>query len=112
MSANGTYFLPALVETSVFTDQATKLWTAEEYQRLQAFLVARPDAGSVIAGSGGLRKLRWRQGNRGKRGACRVIYAWFPDRQRIYLLLVYRKQRQGDLTPGQLRLLRELMTEP
>ena len=112
MSANGAYSLPELVETPVFTRQAADLWSADEYRRLQAFLVGRPDAGRVMPGSGGLRKLRWSHGHRGKRGSCRVIYTWYPDRQRMYLLLAYRKQDQDDLTPDQLRFLRRLINEP
>jgi hypothetical protein len=112
MSANGVHSLPELVETTVFTRQALDLWSADEYRRVQAFLVGRPHAGQVIPGSGGLRKIRWSLGPRGKRGGCRVIYAWFPDRQRLYLLLACRKQDQDDLSPDQLRFLRRLIYEP
>jgi len=112
MPANGADFFPELVETPVFTRLVADLWTAEEYRRLQVFLVRRPDVGHVIPGSGGLRKCRWGLEHRGKRGSCRVVYAWLPTRQRLYLLLAYRKQDQDDLTPDQLRVLRQLMHDP
>lgn len=62
-----------IIETSVFTKQVTRLLEDEEYRLLQAILVNRPDAGDIIPGSGGLRKVRWGIGERGKRGGVRVI---------------------------------------
>lgn len=68
----------------------------------------RPDAGDVIKGSGGLRKIRWSSRGKGKRGALRIIYYWdAPDI--IYMLLPYKKNEQEDLTQDQLKLLKELV---
>jgi hypothetical protein len=93
------------VETSVFTQRITKLLTDDEYHELQALLAEHPKAGDVIPGAGGLRKLRWRAAGRGKRGGLRVIYyGWSEDR--LYMIFVYDKVRQGDLTPEQLKALR------
>lgn len=61
-----------LIETSVFTRQAQKLLSDDEYRQLQSALVARPEAGAVIPGSGGLRKARWSAQGRGKRGGTRI----------------------------------------
>lgn len=63
-----------IIETSIFTRQVLKLLTDEEYLELQILLINRPAAGQVIIGGGGLRKIRWRQKTRGKRGGVRVIY--------------------------------------
>ncbi len=63
-----------IVETSIFTRQVQELLTDEAYRQLQIMLVNRPDAGSIIAGSGGLRKVRWGKQCKGKRGGVRVIY--------------------------------------
>ena len=71
----------------------------------------RPDAGKVIPGSHGLRKLRWRTGRGGKRAGLRVIYYWIRDEETIYLLTVYSKTRQDDLTPRQIRILSRLVRE-
>ena len=93
------------VETSVFTERITKLLTDDEYYDLQAVLADNPKAGDVIPGAGGLRKLRWRAGGRGKRGGLRVIYyCWLEDR--LYMIFVYDKREQGDLTAEQLKVLR------
>jgi hypothetical protein len=61
------------LETSVFTRQVTSLLTDDEYGQLQMTLSAHPDAGAIIPHGGGLRKIRWGAGGRGKRGGVRVI---------------------------------------
>jgi len=100
-----------IVETSIFTRQVQALLTDEEYRRLQLSLVARPDLGAVIPGSGGLRKVRWVVQGRGKRGGVRVIYYWAVSQDRILMLLIYAKNEQDDLTPEQLRVLRRIVRE-
>jgi hypothetical protein len=71
----------------------------------------RPDAGVIIPGSGGLRKLRWRLEGRGKRGGARVIYYWMKGENVIYLVFGYAKSKQEDLTREQLRILRQLVED-
>ena len=65
-----------IIETPIFTKLIQGLITDEEYRLLQLHLVNRPDAGKIMARSGGLRKLRWSAGGHGKRGGIRVIYYW------------------------------------
>lgn len=65
-----------IIETSIFTRQVQALLTEDEYRELQIVLVSRPNLGSVIKGSGGLRKVRWASSGKGKRGGVRVIYYW------------------------------------
>ena len=78
----------------------------DEYAGLQTFLAERPDAGSVIRGSGGIRKLRWAGSGRGKRVGLRVIYYWWVAKERISMLLMYPKNEQDDLSSDQLKQLR------
>jgi hypothetical protein len=82
----------------------------DEYAGLQLFLAGHPDAGKIIRGSGGIRKLRWASSGRGKRGGLRVIYFWWVARHRITMLMVYPKSERDDLTPEQLRLLKCQLT--
>jgi hypothetical protein len=62
------------VETKLFTDLVSDYFTDDEYAVLQNAIVANPEAGDVIRGSGGVRKLRWGVAGRGKRGGVRIIY--------------------------------------
>jgi len=100
-----------VVETPVFTRRVLKLLTDDDYRLLEHELVARPDVGNIIRGSGGLRKVRWAATGRGKRGGVRVIYYWAVDREIILMLLIYGKNEQDDLTAEQLRVLKGLVEE-
>ena len=100
-----------IIETSVFTRQVRELLPDEEYRKLQAALVGTPTLGSVIRGSGGLRKVRWVLPGKGKRGGVRVIYYWAVVEEQLLMLLMYAKSEQDDLSPAQLRTLRELVEE-
>lgn len=81
----------------------------ETYRALQHHLVACPDAGVVIEGTSGLRKLRWRLPGTGKRGGVRVIYYWRVAEAQILMLFAYAKSSQPDLTAEQKRLLRSIV---
>ena len=98
------------IETSVFTKEIKELLPDDLYRQLQWRLVFRPNAGSLIRGSGGLRKVRWNLPGEGKRGGSRIIYYW-DGAGTIYMLLPYKKADQEDLTPVQLRVLRNLVRE-
>lgn len=99
------------VETPVFTRELQDLMSDDDYRALQSALLLRPEAGALIPGGGDLRKVRWGLPGTGKRGGLRLIYYWQKAEDRIYMLLVYRKSRQEDLTPQQLRVLRKLVKE-
>ena len=86
------------IETSIFTKEIQRLLPDESYRMLQSVLMLRPDAGSIIRASGGLRKIRWNLPGSGKRGALRVIYFWSPP-DTIFMLFSYRKTDQENLTP-------------
>jgi mRNA-degrading endonuclease RelE of RelBE toxin-antitoxin system len=99
------------VETLVFTRGIQELLPDEVYRSLQLALLFRPEAGAIIPGSGGLRKIRWSLPGKGKRGGVRVIYYWHRSEEVIYMLLIYQKARQEDLTQEQLRVLRKFVKE-
>lgn len=99
------------VETPVFTRAVTALLDEERYRALQLALALRPEQGDVIRGSGGLRKLRWGLAGRGKRAGIRVIYYWDAPMHTFYMLYVYTKQEQGDLTFQQIKVLSRLVQE-
>ena len=97
------------IETSVATKAIQQLFDDEEYRRLQEFLAGRPDAGVVIKGGGGIRKLRWARPGRGKSGGARVIYYWVVGQDQILMLLAYPKSAQDDLTDAQVKTLARLV---
>ena len=99
------------VETPIFTWALTEFLDDENYWSLQLTLVLRPESGRVIPRSGGLRKMRWSLKGMGKRGGCRVIYYWDATSETFYMLYVYRKSDQEDLTQQQLRTLTRLVRE-
>ncbi len=99
------------IETPVFTAELQALLNDDGYRELQLALLLRPDAGAIIPGSGGLRKLRWRRRGSGKRGGLRIIYYWHTADDAIYMLLIYSKTKIKDLTQKQLRILRRLIEE-
>lgn len=93
--------LPTVVETSVFTRRAEKLLNAEEYDDLITYLARYRAAGDEIPGTGGVRKLRYAIGGRGKSGGVRIIYYFYDDVNPILALFLYAKNEQGDLTPAE-----------
>jgi mRNA-degrading endonuclease RelE of RelBE toxin-antitoxin system len=99
------------VETSTFTRQVVELLDDEEYRQLQEVLLMRPEAGDLIPGGGGLRKLRWRVAGKGKRGGSRVIYYWDVPDETFFMLMIYKKSQKTDLTQQQLKALRSLVEE-
>jgi mRNA-degrading endonuclease RelE of RelBE toxin-antitoxin system len=102
--------LMLIVETSVFTRRIGECMSDEEYRSFQVFLVGRPEAGAVIPGSGGLRKIRWAGSGRGKRGGTRIIYYWWMP-ETLFMLFPYLKNEAEDLSPVQLKQLRTIVEE-
>ena len=99
------------VETPVFTARLGAYFDDDSYRALQFALVLRPEQGSLIPRSGALRKLRWGMDGRGKRGGLRLIYHWDARREVAYMLFVYAKNEQGDLTPAQVKTLARIVRE-
>ncbi len=97
------------IETPIFSSDLQELLPDEDYRALQLALALRPEQGPLIPGGGGLRKLRWALPGRGKRGGLRVIYFWEPSEDLIYLLFLFAKNEQEDLTAAQLKMLRQII---
>lgn len=100
-----------IIETPIFTKLIVQLMPDDDYRHFQNYLNAIPDAGDVIQGSGGLRKIRWRLEGQGKRGGVRVIYYWIKASGQILMLYVYKKVKQADLTAAQIRVLKQIVQE-
>lgn len=100
-----------VIETSVFTRQIQGLISDDEYAELQFALAERPELGALVRNGGGIRKIRWAQSGRGKRGGIRVIYYWYVSGNQILMLLAYAKNVQENLTSTQVKILRQLVKE-
>lgn len=100
-----------IIETPVFTKRITDVLADDEYRELQWTLLINPEAGKLIPGANGLRKLRWGVSGRGKRGGLRIIYYVYLDDEIIYMLLPYKKSDQEDLTRTQLKILSAYVRE-
>ena len=97
------------VETPVFTKQITEIMSDDNYKALQEELIKHPEKGAVIAGGGGIRKVRWSlRDNQGKRGGVRVIYYYKINRSQILLLFAYPKNVADNLTDSQKEILKEI----
>ncbi|MGO4502611.1 MULTISPECIES: type II toxin-antitoxin system RelE/ParE family toxin [unclassified Dyella] len=99
------------IETPVFTRQITALVNDDDYADFQRLLANTPDAGDVIPGTGGLRKIRMAAHGHGKRGGARVIYYHFTRESQIALLLAYAKNEAEDLTPMQKKALKQVIEQ-
>ncbi len=100
-----------IIETSLFTKQLQKLLTDEEYRHLQNEIATRPYMGAIVSKSGGVRKMRWGYRGKGKRGGVRVIYYWAVTQNQILMLMVYPKNVQDNLSPTQLKLIRQIVED-
>ena len=95
------------VELPLFTEQITRLVDDAAYLRLQRELLREPERGDVIPHAGGLRKVRMRLPGRGKSGGARAIYLHLPRQETIVLFYLYTKAERENLSPEQLRRLRD-----
>lgn len=86
-----------VIETATFQRQADKLWTEDERLDFLSWLAANPEAGKVIPGADGARKLRWTLPGRGKRGGARVIYFNFAEDGTLLLVMMYAKNERANV---------------
>lgn len=99
------------IETKLFSKKLPTLLADEDYRELQAFMLEKPEAGDIIKGSGGVRKLRWKGEGRGKRGGLRVIYYLEVTESCFLMLTIYAKNDLEDLTQNEIKLLKRIVEE-
>ena len=98
-----------VVETEEFLRRVKPLLPASERMELVAFVGANPEAGEIIRGTGGLRKIRWALEGAGKRSGARVIYYYHNEHIPVFLLSAYSKNRKADLSPSERNVMRRLV---
>jgi hypothetical protein len=99
------------IETTSFTKYLNNYLNDNEYRELQKFLIEQPEAGALIQGTGGLRKLRWSVDNKGKRGGVRVIYYWQISKDQIYFFTLYAKNEMTDLSIEDKKALKKMLED-
>jgi hypothetical protein len=97
------------ISLHAFDRMAEGLLDDEDIRLIQCLLQDTPDAGTVVQGMGGLRKLRIAMNGRGKRGGGRLLYLYVQIRGVIYLTAVFAKSAQENLTRADYRVLGELV---
>ncbi len=98
-----------VVETPIFSKLCLDYWSEEERGAFAAWIAANPEAGDVIKGSGGCRKVRWSRPGSGKRGGVRVIHFNALADGRIFLLLIYAKSAKEDVPVSTLLKIKEAL---
>ena len=100
------------IETNIFTKSWFDLGlTDDDLILLQQALINNPKLGKVIPGTGSLRKLRFKLKGKGKRGGARIVYVDFLQFETIYLVYVYSKSEEVDLTQGEKKLFVTLINQ-
>lgn len=97
----------SFIESKLFTRLLGDYLEDDDYVRLQAALVEDPERGMLVPGSGGVRKLRWAQPGRGKRGGIRVIYYARTREGVIWMLTLYAKNEEESIPAHVLRRIKE-----
>jgi hypothetical protein len=93
--------LVTVAETPEYLRRAERLLSAASRGEIADHLAARPRAGEVMRGTGGVRKLRWARGGRGKSGGVRLIYYYHSEAMPLYLLTVFAKNDKANLSSAE-----------
>ena len=96
-----------IIESPLFTQLWSDYWSDQEHDEFAVYLASNPEAGDVVPGSGGCRKIRWSRPGTGKRGGVRVIYTVRLKRGSIVLLTIYAKSAQDNIPAHILRKIAE-----
>jgi hypothetical protein len=106
------------VESARFSEDRNRLERAREFSHddlvaLEQSILADPQAGDLVPGTGGLRKIRLgqRKVRRGKRGGVRVYYLALPGRGVTHLVAIFGKREKSDLSPAERRIVAVLVKQ-
>jgi len=105
-----------IIEVTSFSKKVDDLITKnrlsrENFDDLKRILVQNPEDGDLIVGTGGIRKIRLKSSSKGKSGGFRVCYFDHKEREELFLILIYAKNNQENLTSEEKQMLKELTNE-
>lgn len=98
-----------VVESPIFQKLWPLYWDEDERAEFASYIAANPDAGVVIRGSGGVRKLRWAREGTGKSGGVRIVYLTRNQAGEVYLLTLYAKARSENISLATLKEIRRAL---
>ena len=98
-----------VIETPVYIGKVKRILTDDEREAFAVFIAQNPRAGSVVWGSGGIRKVRWAQKGSGKSGGARVIYYNRLENGEIWLLTLYAKSDRSTIPAHELKMIKEVI---
>lgn len=101
--------LTTITELPEFIHRADSLLSESERKDVIDYLSEHPKAGDLMEGAGGIRKLRWSRGNKGKSGGVRVIYYYHDERIPLYLLTMFGKNERANLSKADRNALSKLV---
>lgn len=97
------------IESSLFTRMVYDYLSEGDYTAFQRFLMEQPEAGDLVKGSGGVRKVRWARAGAGKSGGVRVCYYTRNAAGQILLLLIYAKSVRASIPGAVLKQIKEVL---
>lgn len=100
-----------IVETPAYLRAIEEFWDIDTQTEFKNFIGVNFLLGDIIPNTGGLRKIRWKGNEKGKRGGARVIYYFYDENNPIYLIYAYPKKFQSDLTEQEKKLFRQLVLQ-
>lgn len=101
--------MQTIAETTEYLRRAEKLLGDDERRDVVSYLATHPRAGDLMEGTGGVRKLRWARGGRGKSAGVRVVYYVHSELMPLYLLTVFAKNERANLSKAERNELAELV---
>ena len=109
MAYTGSHWITTVTELPEYIRRANELLNEAERKSVIDYLAAHPRAGDIMEGTGGIRKLRWARGSKGKSGGVRVIYYYHDQRIPLYLLTVFGKNEKSNITKSERNELAKLV---
>jgi mRNA-degrading endonuclease RelE of RelBE toxin-antitoxin system len=92
-----------VIETPTFQKQVADVWNEADRLEFISFIAANPEAGDVIPGADGARKVRWSVAGKGKRGGARVVYFNVTAEEIVLLVAVYTKAEKDNILPKEIK---------
>jgi hypothetical protein len=98
-----------VVESPIFQKLWPLYWDEDERAEFASYIAADPEAGAVIRGSGGVRKVRWAREGGGKSGGVRIVYLTRTQVGEVYLLTLYAKAKSENISLATLKEIRRVL---